>query len=481
MPAATSTSSDDVTFVRDKHTIKTGFFYTHDRWDGYGQHRPNGGFGFSNQATSMPGDTSQNSGNAFASFLLGYASSGGLETPRDVRQIWNYMGGYVQDDWRVRPNLTINVGLRYEYTMPIHGGAFIGLKSWEDLSTGKIDGFANFDPTVPNPAPATCPARWSYSGSGTGRLQGDMFDAYPWALGPRLGIVWRAGRGMVVRASGGRIFSAVKTTGGSTHFDGFILNTNYSSADNSINDFFTTLDKGIPWGSKGLPPSAASLPFVDPTLNNNSNVNFWQRSDSGRPGTNDTWTLDLQKELTPSMSLTVGYSGQKGTHYRQALDRYQPDPHVAVGQVRPHAAQQQHQLPGCPRRQHSDSVRRLRQLSAHTVQRALSPFPQFAGIITNGGQPASVGERAGNSTYHALVMKLDRRFSNGLSMLASYVLSKQFSDSEPAPSAAAARWITTTRAWTRLWPVPTRLMSHVSPSPTTCRSARASISAPTSR
>jgi hypothetical protein len=124
---------------------------------------------------------------------------------------------------------------------------------------------------------------------------------------------------VVVRASGGRIFSAVKTTGGSTHFDGFILNTNYGSADNSINDFFTTLDKGIPWGSKGLPPSAESLPFVDPALNNNSNVYFWQRSDSGRPGTNDTWTLDIQKELTPSMSLTVGYSGQKGTHIASAL------------------------------------------------------------------------------------------------------------------------------------------------------------------
>ena len=39
--------SDDVTFVRDKHTFKTGFFYTHDRWDGYGQHRPNGSFTFS--------------------------------------------------------------------------------------------------------------------------------------------------------------------------------------------------------------------------------------------------------------------------------------------------------------------------------------------------------------------------------------------------------------------------------------------------
>ena len=49
---------------------------------------------------------------------------------------------------------------------------------------------------------------------------------------------------------------------------------------------------------------------------------------------------------------------------------------------------------------------------------------------TTGGQPASVGERAGNSTYHALVMKLDRRLTSGLSLLTSYVLSKQFSDSE---------------------------------------------------
>ena len=101
--------------------------------------------------------------------------------------------------------------------------------------------------------------------------------------GRRLGIVWRAGRGFVVRSSAGRMFASVKTTGGSTHFDGFILNTNYSSADNSINDFFTTLDAGIPWGSKGLPPSAASLPFVDPSLNNDGNVYLWQRSDSGRP------------------------------------------------------------------------------------------------------------------------------------------------------------------------------------------------------
>jgi hypothetical protein len=424
--------SDDLTIVRDKHTIKTGFFYTHDRWDGYGQHRPNGGFGFSYQATGLPGDTSQNTGNAFASFLLGYASSGGLETPRNVRQIWNYMGGYVQDDWRVRPNITINAGLRYEYTMPIRGGAYTGLSSWEELSSGKIDGFTNFDPTAPNPAAGNRLGALVFSGDGAGRLKGNLFDGYPWALGPRLGIVWRAGSGFVVRASGGRMFAAVKTTGGSTHFDGFILNTNYSSADNSINDFFTTLDAGIPWGSKGLPPSAASLPFIDPGLNNNSNVHLWQRSDAGRPSSYDTWTLDIQKELTTSMSLTAAYSGSKGTHLASGLMRYNQIPMELLTRYGRTLLNSSINSPAARAANIPIPYAGFGNLSAHTVQRALSPFPQYASVFTNGGQPASVGERAGDSTYHALVLKLDRRFSKGLSLLSSYVLSKQFSNSETA-------------------------------------------------
>ena len=186
-----------------------------------------------------------------------------------------------------------------------------------------------------------------------------------------------------------------------------------SSADNSINDFFITLDKGIPWGSKGLPPSAASLPFVYPTLNNNSNVTFWQRSDSGRPGTNDTWTLDLQKELTPSMSLTVGYSGQKGTHIASALDRFDEIPMSLLDKYGFTLLNSGINTPAARTANIPIPYAGFGSLSAHTVQRALSPFPQFGAINTNGGQPASVGERAGNSTYHAMVMKLDRRFSRG--------------------------------------------------------------------
>ena len=395
--------ADDLTFIRSRHTIKTGFFYTHDRWDGIGQHRPNGSFNFSYQATGVPGDTSQNSGNSFASFLLGYVTGGGIETPRVVRQLWNYLGGYVQDDWRIRPNLTLNLGLRYEYTMPIRGGAYSGLSSWEDLNGGTLDGFSNFDPSVPNPGAGGRLGAVVFSGSGSGRLKQPLFDGYPWAFGPRLGLVYRASGGFVIRASGGRTFAAVKTTGGSTHFDGFILNTNYTSADNSINDFWTTLDRGIPWGDKGLPPSAKSLPFVDPTLANGREVYFWQRSDAGRPSTYDMWTLDIQKQLTNSMALTVGYSGSKGTHLASGLDRIDQvtlDTVIKYGRALLNsgvtsAAARAANIPFLYAGYGSST--------ADTVQRALTPYPQYTSIITNGGQPASIGERAGNSTYHALV------------------------------------------------------------------------------
>jgi hypothetical protein len=108
----------------------------------------------------------------------------------------------------------------------------------------------------------------------------------------------------VIRAYGGRTFGAVKTTGGSTHFEGLILNRNYSSSDNSILDFPTMLDKGLPpWP---VPP------FIDPTIANNIDVHFWQRSDAGRPSEYWTWNLDIQQQLSPSMVFTAGLRERRG-------------------------------------------------------------------------------------------------------------------------------------------------------------------------
>ncbi len=186
-------------------------------------------------ATGIPNDTSGNTGNAFAAFLLGYASGAGYETPRDVRQIYKYYGGFVQDDFKMTSNLTLNLGLRYEYTTPLQGGAYTGLKSWEDLTTGKVDGFYNFDPTAPNPGAGGRLGAMVFSGEGAGRMTGTLFDGYPYAIAPRIGLAYRTVGHTVIRMYGGRTFTAVKTTGGSTHFEGFIVNRTQNTSDNSVN------------------------------------------------------------------------------------------------------------------------------------------------------------------------------------------------------------------------------------------------------
>ncbi len=413
--------TNDLSVVRGKHTFKAGFFHAYDRWDGSGQHRPNGSFAFSQLATSAPGDQSLNSGNAFASFLLGYVSTTGLETPRFVRQQWRYWGGFLQDDWRLTSRLTLNLGLRYEYTQPATGGAITGLKSWEDISAGKVDGFSNFNPTAPNPGAGGRLGALEFSGPGAGRTgTSTLFDGYPWALGPRIGLAWQARPGTVLRLHGGRSFTAVKTTGGSTHFEGFILNINYSSNDNSINDFPTLLDRGLPpWPQP---------PFIDSSFSNNLDAHFWQRSDAGRPSEYYTWNLDLQQELPSQGVFTAGYSGSKGTRLASGVTRInQVDPRY-IGQYGINLLRSNINSPAA----RAAGIPIPYAGFNSTVQRALQPFPQYQNIIANGGQPASVGERAGNSSYHALVIKYDKRYGSGLTMLASYVLSKMFSDAETA-------------------------------------------------
>jgi len=58
-------------------------------------------------------------GKAFASFLLGWAANGQIHTVRYIGRNWPYYAGYAQDDWRVTPKLTMNIGLRWETTSAV--------------------------------------------------------------------------------------------------------------------------------------------------------------------------------------------------------------------------------------------------------------------------------------------------------------------------------------------------------------------------
>ena len=115
---------DDLSWIRGAHTMKFGFSWMDQNANGFGQQDISGRADFSFLNTSIPGNTSfpASGGSSFASFLVGDAFLGRTETIRYVNQKYRYYGFYAQDDWRASRKLTINFGLRYEFTLPPRSG-----------------------------------------------------------------------------------------------------------------------------------------------------------------------------------------------------------------------------------------------------------------------------------------------------------------------------------------------------------------------
>src|SRR2546430_5465990 len=128
--------NDDFSWIRGAHTFKFGGMFQLTHYNGFGRQCVSGCVSFSFTETGVPGNTSFAGGNPFASFLLGWADNGQLDTIRFIGQQWPYFAGYFQDDWRVSSKLILNIGLRWETQIP---------------PTGLDDRWADFSPTRPNP------------------------------------------------------------------------------------------------------------------------------------------------------------------------------------------------------------------------------------------------------------------------------------------------------------------------------------------
>jgi Carboxypeptidase regulatory-like domain len=360
---------ESISWFRGKHAIKTGIEARFGIFNDDTDTSSSGNFSFGPQLTALPGTAG--TGNAFATFLLGLGDSANIIRPDPLRSRAAYYGVYIQDDWRVSRDLTINLGIRWEGCTP---------------RTEDQNRINSFDQLAINPVSNT-PGVVTFAGRNGVPRTGWDFD--PNNFGPRIGVAWHAQERTVIRAGGGIFYgAAVNSIVGTSAALGFSTNLSVTSSQVGIvpalqlSDGFPAL-KRTPVDQLG--PGFGAVPAGGAP---NTAVTFFERS---RP-TPISWqyNFDVQRELGGNFIVDVSYLANL-SHHLTGPDR-------PINQVPP-------QLMGPGNAQ----VRR--------------PYPQFSNVSV-------LNPPLGNSAYHAGILKVERRFHGGMSLLAHYTFSRYLDDVE---------------------------------------------------
>jgi Carboxypeptidase regulatory-like domain len=417
-PEETISFNDDLTWVRGKHTFKFGAMHDDLHYNGGGRQCDGGCASFSFLETGLPGNTNftQAGGNPFASFLLGYADSGSADAKRYVGQQWSYWAGYAQDDYRVKSNLTLNLGLRWDTTLP---------------PTFYLNQLSDFSPTAPNPGANNIPGALIFAGNCTmttgAPCTGSKTLADSWfgGWGPHVGLAWSPGRNSkwVVRAGYARSFGMITTVSGSVHYQGFVALPSFTNnGSNGVTPAFQMVN-GMPFWAR--PPD------IDPAVANAQSVFWYQGHEATREPEANNWNLSIQRQLSTSMVLDLSYNGVAGSHLQAGLlqaDQVNPLYLQKYGATlltspvnSPAAVAAGIQLPYA----NFLNTYTTGSLCACTVAQSLKPYPQFTGINTSSGG----GDHSGHSTYHAGQVMIQKRAGN-FTLQASYVLSKLLTNAD---------------------------------------------------
>ncbi len=406
--------SDSVSWIRGRHSLRMGFEWRHSQYSRISNANTSPNFNFLNLQTAWKANDIQ-TGDPFASFLLGVPSEESLQiSSHNPRWLQNYYVGYLQDDFKFRRDLTFNIGFRYEVDTPRHES--LGAQSVLDLAVPN-----NGNAAVPI-SPAV-PGALIYGTSATGA------KTYYKDFSPRLGFAYAPERlfgwvrQTVIRGGYGIYYTALSYSDfGDSLTSGTTVNPDFRSANGFTSFPAQSLDAGFP---SFTPPSNAK----DPTLLNGGFPNY-VASGYGRPGMVQNWSFEIQHQLATDLILSVGYVGTHATRLRSNLvqtNSINPK-YYFLGQrlndpISSAAGQADLASVGIT----EPSWFRPLYGNNEPIGQLLRPFPQYQDIGTS-----CCLENVGQSTYNALQAKLERRFRNGLNLLAAYTFSKTLTDADTA-------------------------------------------------
>ena len=417
--------NDDFTKIYGKHTFKMGFEYQHVKFSTLQPPWSRGQFNFDGTYTDVPNVGGGNTGRA--QFLLtpiantvpcGLATCPYVGGPNNefASNISlsdngkNYYGNYIQDDWKVSSNLTLNLGLRWDFFGLVydHFG-----KQANFVPFGQPGGGALY--LIPPSAGAT-----QLSASFNQLLQQDgislaITKQYGKGLGtsqttnfaPRFGFAYQMTPKFVIRGGAGMFYNGFENRGYSPN-----LGENYpfqfdfqfqQKNDGTPINQFAGCPNATPSGGPTLETGFACTP-LDPLLVNASGLQLRGIQFDYQTPYSIGDNLTLQYQLTPSMSVQAAYVGTFGRHL----------------EVFPGSNNPTRLLPPNTTLTGSKLVPFSSGGPLPASQGGL-PFPDF-------GQNASYAVTQGSSYYHGLQTSIEKKFGSGLNFLFAYTYSKVRSD-----------------------------------------------------
>lgn len=423
------TFNSNLTWVKGNHTFKLGATALFEGIQSVNDSRADGQFGFSQIQTSDPWQNGQpfanfqSSGFGYASFFLGATNNVATAAPADVRLGTHSFGLYIQDSWKVTRKLTLDYGLRWDYATlwkeqygRMQNAAFDQPNS---LIGGRL-GTVKYE--------ATCKCSFA--------------NAYPYAIGPHIGVAYQINSKTVFRGGGAISYAAVSDQAGLNSSAGDFYNIPAAAYGESAGSLFygDPLGPGnhlgnpvvhwpnfspqfpVPAAPGVIPPSS---PFVSIAPN------------TGRLPRTFQWSLGFQREITHNLVVDAAYVGNRGAWWVSPLlaglnyNALTPeglksgygldvtnraDTTLLNTQINspnviarfPQFANPSVVYPGFPNTQ--------------TLLQALRPYPQWNGI------PPFLGPPNGNTWYDSLQIKGTQRLQHGLSMQVAYTWQKELTN-----------------------------------------------------
>jgi hypothetical protein len=360
---------------------------------------PSGQFSFGRGVTcrdrfSCPG----NEGNGLAAMLIGWATGGQFHIDPKVFTRSAYWGFYFQDDWKITPKLTLNLGIRYEFDVP----------RWE-----KYDRQSYWDLNAQSPVKVP-----GYDTRGVMKFvdknRRSPFDGDYNNWSPRVGFAWAATRKLAVRGGYGLLYQLSRATVYGHTGAGFNVNATPTFTLDSNATLRARLSNPYPEGML-LPPGRSLGDWTFIGLGVGTIVPNWNRNPEYH-----SWNLSIQRELPFQSVLEVNYTGSRGTHLflpytsltpldpqywswgRTVLTSAVPNPFYGI-----------------------ITDPKATNLNGRTVQlfRLLRSMPHFDGASSGTAEPPRA-----DSYYHGLQVKWEKRYSRGLTTLVHYTWSKMIDD-----------------------------------------------------